>query len=1232
MSCPVCLSGAIRNPIFCFNSLKTMDDLVISASAGTGKTYQLARRYLQLLLSGESPQNILATTFTKKAAGEIQDRILSILAKASVKDDDFKALLGMLGENNNPAQLTREQVQDALKSLLKNLNRLNISTLDSFFSQRARCFSLELGLPMNWQIMDESKDKEYRQAVLSDLLQENDVQEDGSFVRAFLQYVRDGELKRSVFDQLSTIVNDLYSLWREAPDEAWNALKVPNCVLDDNAFLEFVNSKVEEFYALLEDLNEQLAVLSEKEANAASRNEKSQIKKEKTVIEKKGTLVNNLIKKEVSVLTKEGFLLDNIFDFLKKPFVGRLWNVRDSQEKSVQYNRTVIQDADILDLLNEIALRAAAYVKSNWFKRSEFYRLTLERFHKKYLERKKNAGALIFDDIPWLLTQKGLASSEMNDSDSFRMDGSIRHLLLDEFQDTSLTQWRVLAPLAARLANGEDSSFFCVGDTKQAIYGWRGGEAKLLDSLPDWLKIPKKDLSKSFRSRPTIIDTVNTVFQNLNDNPILKEYADSNYCVVPSNNSGSVWDRDFEKHESSEKLQAADDFVDGKTRERKVLSYVEFSSAPMDDVAADADSDEEGNSDKPKLDSAQLRMITYQKAAQRIKELYVDSQDLNLSIGVLVKRNIDGAIIADLIKEQVIIDQNNKEQHLECSLEGKSSLLDSYEVCQILALLKWIDHPGDVYSYYIVSQSALAESIIEENRRRFGVSKWFTSNDEKKPPVRVPLEDVKMLNEIRYNLFRDGYGLTVQRWAEILKKDADKRDVRRLEIFEELANKYDSMGSTRTDDFVAYIESAAESDSLIARIQIMTYHKSKGLQFDIVVLPELDTELSRGADSCLVVSGHEDPDDPSGETELSDKTARFMPNKIIRYVNKDYRYLLPPEQQDYFKVSVKKDVQESLCNLYVAMTRAKQALYMIVPPYKSGSYDKTYEDVLFGALTKKEDVNSANQDENDPDRETQTNEKFVTRADKEPGIVYYSIGDPNWIQNTKDKKGFDSQDDKAVQAAVYEVSGGEFAFKQSNRSVCVPLPATSWTTSAKPSSFVNVVTAEVEASSGSALSQNLRGTLFHCWLADIKWLEDYRVDDQRLIDLGVGIGLQQDSFMGLLPAFKSLLKHPNVISALKRPNKYWEAYMEKDVAGILKDNEETDCLVSGVIDRLTVHRTAGKIDKAIILDFKTVHKGSKIAEIRARYAGQMDAYRQIVSKMYNVSSVETTLLILEGDF
>ena len=66
---------------------------------------------------------------------------------------------------------------------------------------------------------------------------------------------------------------------------------------------------------------------------------------------------------------------------------------------------------------------------------------------------------------------------------AFRLDGSIRHLLLDEFQDTSPVQWRVIRPLAESVTRKTGGSFFCVGDVKQAIYGWRGGMVEILNTL-----------------------------------------------------------------------------------------------------------------------------------------------------------------------------------------------------------------------------------------------------------------------------------------------------------------------------------------------------------------------------------------------------------------------------------------------------------------------------------------------------------------------------------------------------------------------------------------------------------------------------------------------------------------------------------------------------------------------------------------------------------------------------
>ena len=113
-----------------------------------------------------------------------------------------------------------------------------------------------------------------------------------------------------------------------------------------------------------------------------------------------------------------------------------------------------------------------------------------------------------------------------------RLNASVDHLLLDEFQDTSPLQWQVISPLAREITGGnaQDRSFFCVGDRKQAIYGWRGGVAEILEELEselDGLTGKGQDLSESFRSTPEVILTINEVFGNRTRHDNLDQITDA---------------------------------------------------------------------------------------------------------------------------------------------------------------------------------------------------------------------------------------------------------------------------------------------------------------------------------------------------------------------------------------------------------------------------------------------------------------------------------------------------------------------------------------------------------------------------------------------------------------------------------------------------------------------------------------------------------------------------------
>src|SRR6266851_2885185 len=128
---------------------------VIRASAGSGKTHQLTSRYIGLLAAGVDPDTILATTFTRKAAGEILDRVLDRLAQAAGDRAGGKALGEQIGRRDlEPGDFTR-----LLRTLLLGLHRVRIGTLDSFYIKLAGSFGLELGLPPGWSIGEEVDDQ-----------------------------------------------------------------------------------------------------------------------------------------------------------------------------------------------------------------------------------------------------------------------------------------------------------------------------------------------------------------------------------------------------------------------------------------------------------------------------------------------------------------------------------------------------------------------------------------------------------------------------------------------------------------------------------------------------------------------------------------------------------------------------------------------------------------------------------------------------------------------------------------------------------------------------------------------------------------------------------------------------------------------------------------------------------------------------------------------------------------
>ncbi|MEM7476516.1 MAG: UvrD-helicase domain-containing protein, partial [Planctomycetota bacterium] len=437
---------------------------LIRASAGTGKTFQLTNRLLQIILSGQKIDSILATTFTRKAAGEIQHRVLSRLAEACLHADKRAEL----AEHLDGVDTSAAACLYGLRRITQEIHRFRIATLDSFFSHIARVFSFEMGLPNGWEPMNPVQERAFQMQAIGSLLEQEDRQTLVNLVRMLAK----GESSRRVADEILQTVGAGFSVYRSTEAEAWDQLPL-------------------------------LPATSEAAHNSALHTIAST---------KLGHTSADRQLEKIHLMASTGDwegLLDH-----------KLAEAVDAD--TPKYYKKEIP-SDLVLAIQQVCERAACELLPQRKAQTLASYEVLSKYDGYYQDLLKRYRLLAFADVTYFLSnwsERSANQSEVMQRLEFRMDCGIRHLLLDEFQDTAADQWRILEPIAKPLAlqKGAQSeqSIFCVGDTKQAIYGWRGGVAEVFDAVTAALpNIEQQQLNQSFRSSQSVIDSVNEVFANL---------------------------------------------------------------------------------------------------------------------------------------------------------------------------------------------------------------------------------------------------------------------------------------------------------------------------------------------------------------------------------------------------------------------------------------------------------------------------------------------------------------------------------------------------------------------------------------------------------------------------------------------------------------------------------------------------------------------------------------------
>ena len=185
---------------------------LVLASAGSGKTYHLSSRIIELLALGAPPGEVLASTFTRKAAGEILDRVLLRLAEGAAHADKAREL----GEHAHASLVDPAACRALLGRLVRDLHQMNVGTLDAFFIRVARSFFQELGLAPGWTIADKPMEDRLRTEAVHAALAGVDRAEFADILRMLNR----GGASRNVHDDLVQKVDDLVRIRRQLDPDA----------------------------------------------------------------------------------------------------------------------------------------------------------------------------------------------------------------------------------------------------------------------------------------------------------------------------------------------------------------------------------------------------------------------------------------------------------------------------------------------------------------------------------------------------------------------------------------------------------------------------------------------------------------------------------------------------------------------------------------------------------------------------------------------------------------------------------------------------------------------------------------------------------------------------------------------------------------------------------------------------------------------------------------------------
>lgn len=892
---------------------------VVTAAAGSGKTALLAERVCRIIKDENNPipaDRIAVLTFTNNAAGEFRHRMTAKISELA-KSDRKNAYLS--------------------EQLIK-FRSASISTINAFCLGILRDNADIFELPVSFSIIDETKAAVLRAEAMDITMEYFYSEKFPAYSRELLFKTFSMDSDRELIEKIDDIFSKVSSLtdhikWLDECAESYSSFESA-----EKRFIPYYASAIESRIEAMRGSCERYSAMIRRLISGQSLDSKDIRRLEKDILEYEQSILENAESRFEEIRTAP--TLDKLNRFAER--VGEIGGapVKFAQLRLKYKGGEVKEIGAVRDLfkkaLKEIAelipdrTEAEEALEFQYTAISAFVDL-VKRYESEFTRLKRSAGYVDFADCEQLLLEK------LRENDSFRRSISDRYrcIVVDEFQDTNDLQYEIF-----RLISKNERNLFFVGDIKQSIYGFRGGNPRIMMRLCDTecTEYDTLPLNMNYRSRESVIRTVNAMFDGL----MTREHGDVDYDSDARLVCGAAYPLPEEDGYTSE-LHVLDFSAKGKSDKTENIVYEAEYTAGLIKKMVDGRfqvKDElhpEATRDCTYGDFAVLlRSAAHAKEFKDALEKLGAPADIGASANYLATEEI--TLILNLLK---VIDNPMSDVELLSVLMSPLFMMTADELGK--ARLGTLGIPSrelegreltplyDKYKYR--SLYACIKACSEPHRPREndgspaeGLERLRSKGDAKCAAFIGALNkfrDFKGSNSIE-SLIGKIYDDT-DFYSVIATYERAEQKLANIRLLLKYAADFENSGGGTLSEFLRYtdrlrernesFEDAKTAEAAGNAVRIMTYHKSKGLEMPVVLLAQLGKKEN-----------------------TSDRTDTLIFNREaglgIKHLDIEHRYITNTLGYNAVAAAERnKQRSEELRLLYVAMTRAREKLIMI------GGYD-----------------------------------------------------------------------------------------------------------------------------------------------------------------------------------------------------------------------------------------------------------------------------------------------------